>query len=92
MIESYILVAFVAFIVGAMIGGCYFDTFKIGAEWMQKKMIDKACQWITEHIDIPYEGEFIAGSPVASDYIEWCEKRLEYAKAIADAFKQAMEE
>ena len=54
--------------------------------------IDKACEWITEHIDIPYEGEFIDDSPVASDYIEWCEKRLEYAKAIADAFKQTMEE
>ena len=54
--------------------------------------IEKACEWITEHIDIPYEGEFIDGSPVASDYIEWCKKRLECAKAIADAFKQAMEE
>ena len=54
--------------------------------------IEKACECITEHIDIPYEGEFIDDSPVASDYIEWCEKRLEYAKAIADAFKQAMEE
>lgn len=63
-----------------------------GAEWMQETMIEKACEWITEHIDIPYEGEFIDDSPVASDYIEWCEKRLEYAKAIADAFKQAMEE
>lgn len=63
-----------------------------GAEWMQKKMIDKATQWITEHIDIPYEGEFIDESPVASDYIEWCEKRLEYAKAVADAFRQAMED
>lgn len=62
------------------------------AEWMKKKMIDKACEWITEHIDIPYEGEFIDDSPVASDYIEWCEKRLEYAKAVADAFKQAMED
>lgn len=61
-------------------------------DWTEKKFIDKACQWITEHIDIPYEGEFIDDIPVASDYIEWCEKRLEYAKSIADAFKQAMEE
>lgn len=66
--------------------------FQAGARWADKTMIEKACQWITEHIDIPYEGEFIDDSPVASDYIEWCEKRLEYAKAIADAFKQAMEE
>lgn len=56
------------------------------------ELIDKACEWITEHIDIPYEGEFIDSNPVASDYIEWCKKRLEYAKAITDAFKKAMEE
>ena len=68
------------------------DGFIEGAKWADKTMIEKACQWITEHIDIPYEGEFIDYSPVASDYIEWCKKRLEYAKEIADAFKQAMEE
>ena len=67
-------------------------TFVVAAQWADKTMIDKAVEWITEHIDIPYEGEFIDDSPVASDYIEWCEKRLEYAKAVADAFKQAMEE
>ena len=68
------------------------DAFEEGAEWADKTMIDKACKWITEHIDIPYEGEFIDDSPVASDYVEYLSKRLEYAKAIADAFKQAMEE
>lgn len=70
----------------------YYQAFQEGAKWADKTMIEKACEWITEHIDIPYEGEFIDDSPVASDYIEWCEKRLEYAKAVADAFKQAMEE
>ena len=69
-----------------------FGDFINGAEWADKTMIDKACKWITEHIDIPYEGEFIDDSPVASDYVEYLSKRLEYAKAIADAFKQAMEE
>ena len=54
--------------------------------------IEKACEWITEHIDIPYEGEFIDDSPVASDYVEYLSKRLEYAKTVADAFKKAMEE
>ena len=62
------------------------------AQWADRTMIDKACEWITEHIDIPYEGEFVDDSPVASDYIEWCEKRLEYAKAIADAFKENFKE
>lgn len=64
--------------------------FVKGAEWMQETMIEKACQWITEHIDIPYEGEFIDDIPV--DYVEYLSKRLEYAKTVADAFKQAMEE
>ena len=68
------------------------DAFVAGAEWADKTMIDKACQWITEHIDIPYEGEFIDDSPVASDYVGYLSKRLEYAKAVADAFKQAMKE
>lgn len=63
-----------------------------GAEEQKAIDIDKACKWITEHIDIPYEGEFIDNSPVASDYIEWCKKRLEYAKTISDALRQSMEE
>ena len=55
--------------------------------------IENACQWITEHIDIPYEVETIDGEPVASDYIEWCQKkRLEAAKEITDDFRQAMKQ
>ena len=68
------------------------STFVVAAQWADKTMIEKAYEWITEHIDIPYEGEFIDDSPVASDYVEYLSKRLEYAKAVADAFKQAMEE
>ena len=66
------------------------SAFVKGAEWADKTMIDKACKWITEHIDIPYEGEFIDDIPV--DYVEYLSKRLKYAKTVADAFKQAMEE
>ena len=66
------------------------DGFIEGAKWADKTMIEKACQWITEHIDIPYDGEFIDDIPV--DYLEYLSKRLEYAKTVADAFKQAMEE
>ena len=54
--------------------------------------IENACQWITEHVDIPYEVEHIDGEPVASDYIEWCKKRLEAAKEIIDDFRQSMKE
>ena len=58
----------------------------------KEELIDKACEWIKEHINIPYEGEYIDDSPVASDYIEWSKKRLEYAQAVADAFRVAMTE
>ena len=53
--------------------------------------IDKACKWITEHIDMPYEGEFVDNSSLALGYFEWCEKRLEYAKEITNEFRKAME-
>ena len=68
---------------------------EIIAEKMQEQKavdIENACQWITEHIDIPYEVEHIDGEPVASDYIEWCKKRLEAAKEITDDFRQAMKQ
>ena len=70
----------------------YEEGYVAGATEQKAIDTDKACQWITEHTDIPYEGEFIDDEPVASDYIEWCEKRLECAKAIADAFRQTMED
>ena len=76
MIGNYILVAFIAFIVGAMIGGCFFDAFKIGAEWMQKKMIEKATQWLMENakkyiVDVgigQWEREFIVGGKCWEDF------------------------
>lgn len=42
--------------------------------------IEKVYEWLKDHIDIPYEGEYIDGSPVASDYIEWCKKNLNVLK------------
>ena len=66
--------------------------FNEGVKYAKKIFLEKACEWITEHIDIPYEGEFINNSPIASDYVECLSKRLDYAKAVAEAFKQAMEE
>ena len=66
--------------------------YELGAIEQKAIDIEKACKWITEHIDIPYEVEHIDGEPVASDYIEWCKKRLEAAKEITDEFRKAMEE
>ena len=54
--------------------------------------IERACKWITEHIDIPYEGRMIDGEPEAADYIEWAKERLKCAEEVAEAFRKAMEE
>ncbi|WP_291625508.1 hypothetical protein [Clostridium sp.] len=69
-----------------------YDAYIAGAKEQKAIDIDKACQWIIEHIDIPYEEEFINNEPTVSDYIDWCEKRIEYANAIADNFRKSMEE
>ena len=54
--------------------------------------IENACGWLSERINIPYEGESVDGDPISLDYIEWCQKRLEAAKEITDSFRKAMEE
>ena len=69
-----------------------FGDFINGAEWADKTMIDKACEWIKEHIDIPYEGRMIDGEPEAADYIEWAKERLKCAEEVAEAFRKSMEE
>lgn len=61
-------------------------------EYRKKEWIEKACEWIKEHIDIPYEGRLIDGQPHVMDYIEWAEKRIEYANEIANSLRQYMEE
>ena len=68
------------------------EGFIEGAKWADKTMIEKACQWITEHIDIPYEGRMIDGEPEAADYIEWAKERLRCAEEVAEAYRKAMEE
>ena len=68
------------------------DGFIEGAKWADKTMIEKACEWITEHIDIPYEGRMIDGEPEAADYIKWAKERLKCAEEVAEAFRKAMEE
>ena len=34
------------------------DCFEAGAEWMQKKMIDKACEWLTYQFNMPSNFEY----------------------------------
>ena len=62
--------------------------FEAGAEWM----LEKACEWIKSHIDIPYEGRMTEEGPVAIDYINYATERLEYAEEVVNAFRKSLEE
>ena len=61
-------------------------------EWADKTMIDKACNWIKEHVMIPYEGKFDGNEPPITNYLEWCKDRLKESERVANEFKKAMEE
>ena len=69
----------------------YQDGFIEGAKWADKTMIEKACNWIKEHVMIPYEGKFDGSETSIIDYLEWCKDRLEEAERITNEFKKAME-
>ena len=59
----------------------------------QKKIdIEKTCQWITEHTDIPYEMEYVDSDSSIPNFIKLNKKRLEAAKELADSFRKIMEE
>lgn len=62
-----------------------------GAKWADKTMIEKACNWIKEHVMIPYEGKFDGSETPITDYLEWCENRLKESEHIINEFKKAME-
>jgi hypothetical protein len=61
--------------------------FEAGAEWM----LERACEWIKSHIDIPYEGRMTEDGPVAIDYINYATERLKYAEEVVNAFRKSME-
>ena len=46
------------------------ESYEDGAQ----DMLERACEWIKEHIEIPYEGRIIDGQPHVMDYTEWCKK------------------
>lgn len=68
------------------------QAFISGAKWADKTMIEKACNWIKEHVMIPHEGKFDSSETPITDYLEWCKDRLEEAERVANEFKKAMEE
>ena len=64
-----------------------------GANWADKNIIDKACEWLKFHISIPYEGGTTEnGDAPAKEYLDWAKKRLEAVEEICNDFRKAMEE
>lgn len=63
----------------------------LGMEWQKQALIKKACEWITQYIDIPYEVRMTEEGPIASDYINYAKKRLKYVEEVVNDFKKAME-
>lgn len=63
------------------------DPFEAG----YKAATDRACLWLSEHVDLPYEGTRDSdGYPTGKDYIKWLEDRLELVKPLIEEFKKFM--
>lgn len=58
----------------------------------KKDIINKACNWIKEHVMIPYEGKFDGNQPILTDYITWCKDRNRESNIIVNEFIKALEE
>ena len=58
------------------------DAFEAGAEWMQKKMIDKACEWLWDEIYERMEDKYIKEALMDDNY----------RANLVDAFRKAMED
>lgn len=54
------------------------STFVVAAQWADRTMLDKAVEWITEHLEIPYEGQPISYfEKKAESFYEWVVKNIE---------------
>lgn len=67
------------------------ESFIEGYKHGYKDAIQSVYDWITNTVDIPYEGKIIDGSPDAQDYLNYIEKRLECATEVVNSFKNYME-
>lgn len=65
--------------------------YQQGYEQAEKDIIEKAVNWIIEHVNIDYDVQQSEdGQPLASDYIKYAKKRFEAANQIADNFIKAI--
>ena len=52
--------------------------------------IKKACKFISDRVDIPFNVECSNGEPLADSYIKYASSRLEAANKIIEDFKKYM--
>lgn len=76
---------------------CHHESFRWGFEqgvdWAEKDMIERACKWLKERIDISYSvATNENGEPLADSYIDYAKKRLEAANQVIEEFRKVMEE
>lgn len=55
---------------------------------VEDPIIEFACDWIRNHVSVPFDGECDDnGHPLAADYVSWAKQRLEYAEELCDEFR-----
>lgn len=55
---------------------------------VEDTIIEFACDWIRNHVSVPFDGECDDnGHPLAADYLSWAKQRLEYAEELCDEFR-----
>ena len=71
----------------------YARGYKKGYMTGSVEMYEKACAWLRDRVNIPYDVETNEdGEPMADSYIDYAKKRLEAAEEIISEFTKAMEE
>jgi hypothetical protein len=67
--------------------------FKAGAEYGYKFAVEKACKWIRLHIGVDMSVRLTPdGEPLAEDFINKAEARVNAANKVVEQFKRFMEE
>lgn len=56
----------------------------------EDSFIEKACKFISDRVDIPFNVECSNGEPLADSYIKYASSRLEAANKIIEDFKNYM--
>lgn len=76
-----------------VVRGFHRSLFIEGYEQAEKDIIERAIDWLKNHINIPQSVVVNEdGEPFADSYIAYAKERLETANRICEDFKKAMEQ